>query len=127
MMPNNKNLKKDSMVKKYKYLSPFKTLISFHKLIKGLEEMAASDNGYKAEYSRDLLHQIKERPEFIDGIDDLDVIENNQELIKNLVSDLFPIALTHNEIKAITLPFHDFTFNYSERFKKIYACPFSYL
>jgi predicted metal-dependent HD superfamily phosphohydrolase len=119
MMPNNKNLKKDNMVKKYKYLSPFKTLISFHKLIKGLEEIAVSDIGYKAECSKDLLNQIKDKPEFIDGIDTLDIIEDNQELIKNLVADLFPTALTHNEIKAISLPFHDFTFNYSERFKTI--------
>ncbi|MFV5699773.1 HD domain-containing protein [Flavobacterium sp. ZT3R17] len=107
------------MVKNYKYLSPFKTLISFHKLIKGLEEIALSDIGYKSNYAKDLLNQMKDKPEFIDGIDNLDIIENNQDLIKNLLADLFPTALTFNEIKAVTLPFHDFTFNYSERFKKI--------
>ncbi|MFV5692950.1 GAF domain-containing protein [Flavobacterium sp. LT1R49] len=107
------------MVKNYKYLSPFKALISFHKLIRGLEEIALSDIGYRSNYAKDLLNQIKYKPEFIDGIDNLDIIENNQDLIKNLLADLFPSALTSNEIKAVTLPFHDFTFNFSERFKKI--------
>ncbi len=121
MASDKRNVKKNliNVVKNYKYLSPFKTLISFHKLIKDLEEIAMSDIGYKSNYSKDLLNQIKDRPEFIDGIDNLDVIRDNQDLIKNLLADLFPTALTLNEIKAITLPFHDFTFNYSERFKKI--------
>lgn len=103
----------------YKYSSPFRTLFSFHKLIKSLEEIAISDIGYKSNYCKDLLNQIKKRPEFIDGIDNLDIIHDNQDLINNLLADLFPTALTFNEIKAVTLPFHDFTFNYSERFKKI--------
>ncbi len=107
------------MIKNYKYLSPFKILISFHKLIEGLEQIALFDIDYRSNYAKSLLNQIKDKPEFINGIDNLDIIENNQELIKYLLADLFPIALTFNEIKAVTIPFHDFTFNYSERFNKI--------
>lgn len=107
------------MIQNYKYTSPFKILISFHKLIEGLEQIALSDIDYRSNYAKGLLNQIKDKPEFINGIDNLDIIENNQELIKYLLADLFPTALTHNEIKAATLPFYDFTFNYSERFKKI--------
>ncbi|MES2573838.1 MAG: HD domain-containing protein [Bacteroidota bacterium] len=107
------------MIRKYKFLSPFKILISFHKLIEGLEQIALSDIDYRSNYAKGLLDQIKDKPEFRDGIDNLDIIENNQELIKNLLADLFPTALTFNEIKAVSIPFYDFTFNYSERFKKI--------
>ncbi len=35
------------------------------------------------------------------------------------MADLFPTALTQNEIKAVTIPFQNITFNYTERFKKI--------
>jgi predicted metal-dependent HD superfamily phosphohydrolase len=107
------------MIRKYKFLSPFKILISFHKLIEGLNQIALSDIDYRSNYAKGLLNQIKDKPEFINGIDNLDIIENNQELIKYLLADLFPTALTFNEIKAATLPFYDITFNYSERFKKI--------
>lgn len=107
------------MVKNYKYNSPFKILISFHKLIENLEQIAASSVEYRSNYAKALLKQIEDKPQFISGIDDLRFIEDNQELIKYLLADLFPTALTYNEIKAVTLPFYDITFNYSERFKSI--------
>ncbi|WP_124019526.1 GAF domain-containing protein [Flavobacterium laiguense] len=78
-----------------------------------------SNIDYRSNYVKALLNQIQDKPEFREGIENLDSIENNQELIKNLLADLFPTVLTSNEIKAATLPFYDITFNYSERFKKI--------
>ncbi len=107
------------MIENYKYLSPFKILISFHKLIEGLQQIALSDIDYRSNYAKGLLSQIEDKPEFVNGIDNLNIIEDNQELIKYLLADLFPTALTDNEIKAVTLPFYDITFNYSERFKRI--------
>ncbi len=32
---------------------------------------------------------------------------------------MFPTALTKNEIKAVTIPFQNFTFNFSDRFTHI--------
>lgn len=99
--------------------SPFKTLISFHKLIEALEEIAISDVDYRANYATALLKEIEPFPEFRSGIEDLNLIYENETLIKHLLADLFPTALTNNEIKAVTIPFQNFTFNYTERFKKI--------
>ena len=99
--------------------SPFKTLISFHKLIESLEEIAQSDVDYRSNYAKALLKEIEAFPEFRDGIEDLSLIENNEALVRNLLADLFPTALTHNEIKAVAIPFQNLTFNYTERFKKI--------
>ncbi|WP_316931173.1 HD domain-containing protein [Chryseobacterium sp. FH1] len=107
------------MIENYKYISPFKILISFHKLIEGLEKTASSHIGYKSHHAKSLLHQIKDKPEFITGIENLETIDDNEELIKSLLADLFPPALTYNEIKAVALPFYDITFNYTERFKNI--------
>jgi hypothetical protein len=99
--------------------SPFKTLISFHKLIENLEEIAGTNVDYRSNYAKALLKEIASFPEFRDGIEDLDFIKQHETLIHNLLADLFPTALTHNEIKAISIPFQNITFNYSERFKKI--------
>ncbi|HJR99652.1 MAG TPA: hypothetical protein VJ780_01850, partial [Flavobacterium sp.] len=99
--------------------SPFKTLISFHKLIESLEEIALSDVDYQSNYAKSLLKEIETIPEFRTGIEDLSIIVDNKKLIKNVLSDLFPTALTHNEIKAVTIPFQNITFNQTKRFKKI--------
>ncbi|MFQ6602585.1 GAF domain-containing protein [Flavobacterium sp. C3NV] len=99
--------------------SPFKTIISFHKLIESLEEIALSNVDYRANYATALLKQIEPIPEFRSGIQDFSIIKNNEALIKNLLADLFPTALTNNEIKAVTIPFQNISFNYTDRFKKI--------
>ncbi|WP_114753332.1 hypothetical protein [Flavobacterium glaciei] len=49
----------------------------------------------------------------------MDLIFENETSIQHLLADLFPTALTNNEIKAITIPYLNFTYNYTERFKKI--------
>lgn len=103
----------------YQNASPFKTLISFHKLIESLEEIAMSNVDYRSNYAKSLLKEIEDKPEFRTGIEDLSIIKENEELIKYLLADLFPTALTHNEIKVATIPFKKFTFNYSERYRKI--------
>ncbi|KAF2517266.1 GAF domain-containing protein [Flavobacterium foetidum] len=99
--------------------SPFTTIISFHKLIESFEEIALSDIDYRSNYAKAILNQIDLIPELRTGIYDYSVIKENEALIKNIVADLFPTALTHNEIKAITIPFQNISFNYTERFKKI--------
>ncbi|QGK72647.1 GAF domain-containing protein [Flavobacterium sp. SLB02] len=99
--------------------SPFKTIISFHKLIESFEEIALSNVDYRANYAKAILKEIEPIPEFRTGIQDFSIIKNNEALIKNLLADLFPTALTQNEIKAVTIPFQNISFNYTDRFKKI--------
>lgn len=99
--------------------SPFETIISFHKLIESFEEIALSDVDYRANYAKAVLKQIESIPELRTGIKEYSIIKDNEALIKNLLADIFPTALTHNEIKAVTIPFQNVSFNYTERFKQI--------
>ncbi|MEL1254318.1 GAF domain-containing protein [Flavobacterium sp. DGU38] len=99
--------------------SPFRTIISFHKLIESLEEIALSDVNYRSDYAKAILKEIESLPELRTGIEDFNIIQNNEPLIKNLLADLFPTALTHNEIKAVTIPFQNISFNFTQRFRKI--------
>ncbi|AWA30293.1 GAF domain-containing protein [Flavobacterium magnum] len=99
--------------------NPFEVQISFHKLLENLEAIAAADVDYRAHYAKGLLEAVAAVPELRDGIRDFSTIKFHTELIRNLLADLFPTALTNNEIKAITIPFHNITFNYSTRFQQI--------
>lgn len=100
-------------------LSPFKVKISFAKVIEVLEEIAGSDVDYRAAYAKGLLKEIEPFPELRDGIESYQQIEKHYLRIKYLLSDLFPTALTHNEIKAVTIPFDNYIFNTTERLNRI--------
>lgn len=99
--------------------SPLIAKISFHKVLEVLEDIAQSDVDYRADYARALLRHAAPYPELRDGIDDIALLEKHKGIIKNLLADLFPTALTHNEIKAAGIPFFNVTFNHTERFNKI--------
>ena len=99
--------------------SPFQAKISFHKVIEILEEIAQSDVDYRAAYAKGLLKAIEPFPELRDGIESYEQIEKHYLLIKHLLSDLFPTALTNNEIKAVTIPFQNYIFNTTERLEKM--------
>ncbi|WP_300567063.1 GAF domain-containing protein [Flavobacterium sp.] len=99
--------------------NPFIIKISFHKVIETLEEIALSDVDYRSNYAKALLEKTESLPELRSGITSMKQIEDNAVLINHLLADLFPTALTNNEIKAVSIPFQNITFNYSNRFQKI--------
>lgn len=100
--------------------NPFQIQLSFHKVIERLEDMAANDalHGANAQL---LLQKVAAHPELRDGITNIRQLEDNALLIADLLADLFPAALSNNEIKAVSIPYQGLIFNYSERFKKIIA------
>ena len=99
--------------------SPFQVHISFHKVVERLEEIASFDIDYRANYAKGLLNEVKKTPELISGISDFSKLEEHKVLIRHLLADLFPTALSGNEIKAAAIPFHNILFNYSNRFEAI--------
>lgn len=99
--------------------SPLIAKISFHKVLEKLEEIAQSDVDYRSDYANALLKHAAPYPELRDGITDLTLLDKHEKLIKNLLADLFPTALTNNEIKAAAIPFFNITFNHTERFRDI--------
>lgn len=101
-------------------VSPFYSVISFHKVIDALKEIAEKDEiPYRANYAQSLLNEVAKVPELYTGITSKTTIYKNIELIHYLLADLFPTALTHNEIKAVSLPFQNFNFNFTKRFQQI--------
>lgn len=102
------------------HISPFYSIISFHKVIDALQKIANEDTvPYRANYAKSLLKEVEKVPELYTGVTSKKTIYENIELIQNLLADLFPTALTNNEIKAVSLPFQNFIFNFTKRFQQI--------
>ena len=100
--------------------SPLEINISFHKVIENLEFIAKNDlDDFRVQYAKSLLHLVEKVPELRDGLKSIDELEKNKEIIRLLLADLFPSALTNNEIKGATIPFSSFVFNKTERFERI--------
>ncbi|MES2485978.1 MAG: GAF domain-containing protein, partial [Bacteroidota bacterium] len=99
--------------------SPLIPKIAFHKVMEKLEEIAESDVDYRSDYAKALLRHTQPYPELREGISDLEQLDSHEKLIKNLLADLFPTALTKNEIKAAAIPFFNITFNRTDRFTQI--------
>ena len=100
------------------YDSPFILNFSFEKLIQKMESEASQNPEYEV-YHRNILNKVQQFPELLTGIKNLDFFEKNEQLMKDLLKDLFPPMLTKNEIKAIGFPFYNFFFNPTERFQNI--------
>lgn len=96
-----------------------KRLISFDKLLQRYDEMAQSEDSLSANKAKRILKAQAPYPELRDGFTDTSLLEKRREVIGTILHDVFPEALTHNEIKAASLPFDDIIFNASARFKKI--------
>ncbi len=100
--------------------TPFKLEISFHKYLEFLENIRDNDEiDFRVSYAKSLLENAAHLKALRDGTNDIDFIYENEGILRTLLSDLFPTALTHNEIKAVTVPFSNFSFNFTARFRKI--------
>ena len=99
--------------------NPFHLNLSFDKVIEGLENVAATDTGWQGDRARKLLPRLAQHPELREGITSEEEIEENTDLIADLFADMFPTALTLNEIKAVAIPYQGIVFNHTQRFKNI--------
>jgi len=106
-------------LKKFSDLSPFKVLISFQGVVRSLEQIQDGLTEFQAEYVRKLLAEIYKYPELIEGIEKIEDVRKYEGTIKMLLADLFPMLLTHNEIKAVTIPCHYEIMNLTQRFQQI--------
>jgi len=104
----------------YKKDAPFQVLISFKKYLDVLEHIRYNDRlEYRVNYAESLIERTKKFPELRDGFLNETLLEKHEDLIRQILADLFPTGLTHNEIKAASVPLSKTTFNYTERFKSI--------
>lgn len=97
---------------------PMELLISFEKLLQHYESLSEGEDE-RAKRATHILELAKQHPELREGFMDLKVLDEKSAVITELLSDLFPEALTENEIKMATLPYKEIIFQSSKRFDKI--------
>ena len=99
---------------------PFNVTLSFKQLINQYRGRLASEkNAIAKAHIENILAYLKDFPELENGIDSEERLKELEEPISLLLSDLFPRALTFNEIKAATAPMTNTLFNHTERFSNI--------
>lgn len=100
--------------------SPAQSKISFHKVYDKITEVAKKE-GPQAEYAKKTLEIFQEYPVLLDGIDQSDdtAITDLKPQIDEISQWIFPNALTDNEIKCASAPYHLYPLYASNRYKKI--------
>ena len=99
--------------------SPFILKISFNKLLEYYERLAKSKDEFIAAKAKRVLKAQRSHPVLREGFSDVSLVETYRNEIDIILQDSFSPVLTKNEIKTASIPFHDFIFNASERFKSI--------
>ncbi len=98
---------------------PLVQLVSFNKLLNQYDEWLESDDEQLRQRAQYVLNAQKQYPELRDGFDDLSILDERKDVINTILSDTFSSVLTHNEIKAASIPFANVVFNSSARLQKI--------
>ncbi|MDN3491214.1 GAF domain-containing protein [Winogradskyella bathintestinalis] len=99
--------------------SPFEIKISFNKLLNQYDDLIAADNDFISANARRVLKIAEDNPILRDGFSDFELLKTYESEIEGILQDTFSPLLTNNEIKTASIPFHNFTFNSSERFKSV--------
>jgi len=99
--------------------SPFELKISFNKLLQHYERLLESEDEFIVAKAKRVLKAQSPYPILRDGFSDVSLTEKYKNEINIILQDSFSQVLTKNEIKTASIPFHDFIFNSSERFKSI--------
>ena len=99
--------------------TPFEIQLSFAGLLDNLEKQANANGGEASVKARALLEEAAGFPELRNGISSAAQLEQHEALIHRLLADYFPVGLTLNEIKAVSIPYRNLMFNHTQRFQNI--------
>ncbi|WP_338039091.1 hypothetical protein [Maribacter litopenaei] len=98
-------------------IRPLKYLISFDKLLSEYESLRDGDDEVLAARAKQVLKAQEEYPVLREGFEDLELIHEHKEVISLILQDSFSPILGENEIKVASIPYFDFFFNPSKRFR----------
>ena len=99
---------------------PFDIKISFHKIILEYQKQLENETSkISREYIRQMLDYVESFPALTEGIENVEDLVKYKDPVRILMKDLFPEILSNNQIKAISIPFHNVIFNSTEKFRKI--------
>ena len=98
---------------------PAKFLISFDKYLRFYDRLAEEGTPYQQEKARRILKAQAPYPELREGFTEAEKLETHREILDVILQDAFSEVLSHNEIKALALPYVDVLSHPSKRLQKI--------
>ena len=99
---------------------PLDIQISFHKIIDEYrKQLDVETSSISRKYIEEMLDYVSSFPALTEGITDEEDLVRYKDAIRILLKDLFPGILSKNQIKAISVPFHNTIFNSTEKFRDI--------
>ena len=102
---------------------PLEIRISFHKIIQEYQkQLDVETSNISREYIENMLEYVSSFPALTEGIRDAEELVRLKDPVRILMKDLFPEILSENQIKAITVPFHNLIFNPTAKLRKILKC-----
>lgn len=102
---------------------PLDIRISFHKIIQEYQkQLDIETSSISKEYIEKMLDYVSSFPALTEGIRDADELVRLKDPVRILMKDLFPEILSENQIKAITVPFHNLIFNPTAKLRQILNC-----
>lgn len=85
---------------------PFNTTLSLSPLITYWEKKAIDDPSCNIARVKELASLLRKKPDLLEPITDLSIIEKHESTIDILMEDIFAGALWENDLRATVLPFH---------------------
>lgn len=98
---------------------PTRFLISFDKYLTYYDRMLVEGNPVQQERARQILKAQEPYPELREGFEEVEKLETYREVLELILEDAFSGLLSKNEIKALSLPYHNVLFNPTERLQAI--------
>lgn len=99
--------------------SPFVIKVSFNKLFNNYKTLLKANNSTLVANAKRILEIGEKNPILNEGFSDLKLLETYKPQINDLLYDFFHPVLTQNEIKTAQVPFYNYIFKTSDRFKQI--------
>ncbi len=99
---------------------PFKSVLSFSRLIDLWHQLLSGDGAMEKSIMKAIDQELENKPELLEPIEDLTVIEENRNLIDTLLSIVFPPAFLDRDFAAAFVPFANGTVYVSPSFKRLW-------
>ena len=100
---------------------PFKSTLSLEYMIKFWKEEANHSNTYRSAHARSLLEQLKNAPELMQPINDMDMLKKYSDLVDQLMTAIYPASRWESQLSTSNAPFQFQSFYTSPLFNKIFG------
>lgn len=100
---------------------PFKTELSFKKLIDYWKDKTQSKNKVFRRFAKEIIESLEGKPELYEPIRDLSLLEKHKEVIMSMMSTVFPFAFWEKQACAAAIPFSMKAFHASDLFRELFT------